>query len=88
MPTLRLELSIGLGDPKAAGSLLAALEPDNVDVPDCMSIDMSADDDLRVVLSFDVACADKAASTVDEVLTHVRLAIESLGVGGRAIGRQ
>lgn len=76
MPKITVDLSVELGNRKVADSILAALAPDNVDLPYGMELHMYVESTkLRMIISCDVECSDTLAATVDEVLGHVRLAL-------------
>ncbi|MDP7981574.1 MAG: KEOPS complex subunit Pcc1 [Conexivisphaerales archaeon] len=76
MPKTTVDLSVELGNRKVAESILAALAPDNVNLPDGMELHMRVESTkLHVIISCDIERADTLAATVDEVLGHVRLAL-------------
>ena len=84
MPKTTVDLSVELGSRKIAESILAALAPDNVDLPGGMELQMYTESTkLRVIISCDIDCADTLAATVDEVLGHIRLALAAESSVGR-----
>jgi len=75
LPRIRIDLSVDLGSRRAAESILNALLPDNVELPEGMAIDMDADSTgLHVAISYDLDGADTLAATLNEILDHIRLA--------------
>ena len=71
---IRITLTMDMKDSKKAESMLNSLLPDNVDIPDNITIDLRTDGDL-LVSEFVCLCDGKnvttLASTVDEVLDHI-----------------
>ncbi len=71
---IRITLTMDMKDSKKAESMLNSLLPDNVDIPDDITIDLKTDGDL-LVLEFVCLCDGQRvttlASTVDEVLEHI-----------------
>ena len=56
-----------------------ALGPDNVNIPDGLSIDMSSRDD-KIIFNFEsVGNMGHLTSTVDEVLEHIGIALKVIG---------
>ncbi|MGC8555676.1 MAG: hypothetical protein ACP5NG_01490 [Conexivisphaera sp.] len=75
MARASVSVSVELGSRGAAESLLAALTPDNVGVPGCMELSMGVDSTRLIVsVSCDLERADTLASTVGEILDHIRAA--------------
>jgi tRNA threonylcarbamoyladenosine modification (KEOPS) complex Pcc1 subunit len=74
----KVTLVISIDDRKRAESILKALIPDNVNIPQSLEMEfkLSNNDSANIVLEFKARCNDDKsirtlASTIDEVLEHI-----------------
>ncbi len=82
---VKVTLTIGIDDYKKGASILKALIPDNVNIPQGLEMEFRFDEGMRVlILEFKVTCDANSISTlaasVDEVLEHISVIGRVLGV--------
>ena len=65
-------------DEKAAAALRDALDPDNVDFPDGLTLRMDVDGS-NITIKVDGDNISQVIGTVDEVLAHAQIALEVVG---------
>ena len=73
--TCRVQITINEIPEERARAVLGALEPDNVDFPKGLTMEM---EDLggRLVFHFTGRRMETLASTIDEVLQHIQVALK------------
>ncbi len=73
---VKVTLTIGVDNYKKGDSILKALIPDNVNIPQGLEMEFRFDEGMRtLILEFKVTCDAKSISTlaasIDEVLEHI-----------------
>jgi tRNA threonylcarbamoyladenosine modification (KEOPS) complex Pcc1 subunit len=74
--TSKVEVTLDNISKKRATALKKALEPDNVDFPNGLSLEINNIDNKLVFNFQGIGDTKKLIATVDEVLEHVKLASE------------
>ena len=76
LPKCQIEISINNISSDKAKVIEKALEPDNVDFPKGLSLEIKGDENQLLFHFSNEGDLRKLISTVDEVLEHVNLSIE------------
>ncbi|TBR25483.1 MAG: hypothetical protein EPO63_01760 [Candidatus Nitrosotenuis sp.] len=74
--TCRVQISINHISEKKAKAVRVALEPDNVDFPEGMSLEIENIDNALVFNFQSTGSMKKLIPTIDEVLAHVQMALK------------
>jgi len=74
--TCRVQISVNRISEKKAKAVRAALEPDNVDFPEGMSLKIENIDNALVFNFQSTGSMKKLIPTIDEVLAHVQMALK------------
>lgn len=74
--TCRVQISINQISEKKARAVRGALEPDNVDFPEGMSLEIENIDNALVFNFQSTGSMKKLIPTIDEVLAHVQMALK------------
>lgn len=74
--TCRVKISINRISEKKAEAVRVALEPDNVDFPEGMSLEIENIDNALVFNFQSTGSMKKLIPTIDEVLAHVQMALK------------
>lgn len=74
--TCRVKISINHISEKKAEAVRVALEPDNVDFPEGMSLEIENIDNALVFNFQSTGSMKKLIPTIDEVLAHVQMALK------------
>ncbi|MEM4391349.1 MAG: KEOPS complex subunit Pcc1 [Candidatus Nitrosotenuis sp.] len=71
----RIQITISNITEKKAAAIIGALEPDNVDFPEGLSLDIENLDNALVFNFQSTKEMKKLTATIDEVLSHVQMAL-------------
>ncbi len=71
---VKVKLNVKVADEKAAGAVRDSLLPDNVAVPEGMSVKVGVKGKMVVVEVSSTGSWEKLISTVDELVEHIQLA--------------
>ena len=74
--TCRVQIAINNITEKKAKALQSALEPDNVDFPKGLSLEIENIDNALVFNFQSIGSMKKLIPTIDEVLAHVQMALK------------
>ncbi len=74
--TCRVQISINHISEEKAKAVQSALEPDNVDFPEGMSLEIENIDNALVFNFQSTGSMKKLIPTIDEVLAHVQMALK------------
>ena len=76
MDQIKVMISLDLDD-KIINTIAKALEPDNVNFPEGLSIDMLREDDrLRIIFTCKEDKIDSMLASIDEVLEHISIMLK------------
>lgn len=73
--TCRVQIAINVPEKKAA-AVRGAIEPDNVDFPEGLSLEIENIDNALVFNFYSTGSMKKLIPTIDEVLAHVQMALK------------
>lgn len=73
--TCRVQITVNVPGKKAE-AVRSALEPDNVDFPEGLSLEIENIDNALVFNFYSTGSMKKLIPTVDEVLSHVQMALK------------
>jgi len=71
----KIQITISNVSEEASKAIRGALEPDNVDFPEGLSLDMENLDNALVFYFHSTKDMKKLIGTVDEVISHVQMAL-------------
>lgn len=72
----KIKITVSNITEKKAAAIKSALEPDNVDFPDGLSLSVENLDNALVFNFHSTSNMKKLTSTIDEVLAHVQMALK------------
>lgn len=72
----KIQIKISNVSERKASAIRGALEPDNVDFPEGLTITMENLDNALVLSFHSTKNMKKLTSTVDEVLSHIQMALK------------
>jgi tRNA threonylcarbamoyladenosine modification (KEOPS) complex Pcc1 subunit len=84
---VRVKMAFTLRDPAAAEVIVAALKPDNIDLPPGISLSTEAQEGRVVVLVEGEDNIPKLLGTLNDLLTSLEAGIDALEVSAQGGGR-